>query len=141
MENINAEDWFSILKMPKKLSESEKMWLKTGFESQFLYKYKDYERLKNNIEDYFLITFGDSPKNIYARSRKRKLVEKRQMIHHCLKSNTKASLHKIGKDCGGLNHASVIHSIKNVDNLIEVDETFRIQYNDMLKSVGVKNII
>ena len=41
------------------------------------------------------------------------------------KKYTKSSLINIGNECGGKDHATVIHALKTVENLIETDKQFR----------------
>lgn len=57
-------------------------------------------------------------------SRKREVVMARQLAHYFSKKFTKLSLAKIGDEIGGLDHTTVLHSIKTVKNLCDTDKEY-----------------
>lgn len=65
--------------------------------------------------------FGLDSKVVFTKNRKRALVWPRQITAYLLKKHTKYSLQKIGSKVGGADHATVLHSIKTVKNLMQVD--------------------
>lgn len=62
---------------------------------------------------------------IKSSSRKREVVQARQIAMYFSKSLTKYSLAAIGQQCGGKDHATVLHSCRTVNNLMETDKRFR----------------
>ncbi len=61
----------------------------------------------------------------YSKSKKREMVQARQLAMYFAKKYTKCSLAMIGQQCGGKDHATVIHALKTVANLLETDKKFR----------------
>ena len=75
---------------------------------------------------------------LIQRTRKREIVEARQVAAHLLKSNTNLSLQAIGKLLGDRNHATIVHSIKEVNNLLETNKEFRIKFQQ-IKIASINN--
>lgn len=136
---ISSDIWFEVLSEKQKLSEQEKMWLKVGYEAQFVGAKATKQSLRVNLEDYFDINHEIKPHQLRAKTRVREVVEARQMIFHCLRANTDMSLNEIGKYYGK-DHATVLHGQRNVDNLLDIDKTFRIKYLHMLHWVGLGSV-
>ena len=68
---------------------------------------------------------GTSQSDFFTKSRKRNIVQARQLSMYFSKKYTKAPLITIGEQCGGKDHATVIHALKTVTNLLETDKQFR----------------
>ena len=68
---------------------------------------------------------GTSQADFFTKSRKRNIVQARQLSMYFSKKYTKAPLITIGEQCGGKDHATVIHSLKTVTNLLDTDKQFR----------------
>lgn len=66
------------------------------------------------------------------KTRKRDIVEARQVAMYLAKARTKESLAKIGLAIGKKDHATVLHAIKTVSNLIETDRAFRDKWGELL---------
>ncbi|HZJ78973.1 MAG TPA: chromosomal replication initiator protein DnaA [Dysgonamonadaceae bacterium] len=62
---------------------------------------------------------------IQSKSRKREIVQARQVAMYFTKTHTELSLAQIGSHIGKRNHATVLHACKTVQGLKEVDKTFR----------------
>jgi chromosomal replication initiator protein len=76
-------------------------------------------RLINRIAaDYYGIIATD----IYKKTRKREIVEKRQVVHYLSWKNTNANLELIGNIIGEKDHATVLHSKKTIIKLMDVDK-------------------
>lgn len=73
--------------------------------------------------------------DFYSKSKKRELVQARQLAMHFAKKYTKLSLAEIGKQCGGKDHATVIHALKTVTNLLETDKQFRTLATEIEKNI------
>ncbi|TFH48282.1 MAG: chromosomal replication initiator protein DnaA, partial [Bacteroidia bacterium] len=72
-----------------------------------------------------------------GKTRKREIVQARQVSMYFSKSLTKASLASIGSLIGGKDHATVLHACKTVNNLIDTDRHFRNQINEIEKKLKV----
>jgi chromosomal replication initiator protein len=62
---------------------------------------------------------------LQSTTRKRNVVQARQLAMYFSKRMTKASLASIGAQIGKRDHATVLHACKTVDNLTETDKQFR----------------
>ncbi len=62
---------------------------------------------------------------IYAKTRKREIVQARQVAMYFAKKHTKSSLATIGQQCGNKDHATVLHACKTVSNLMDTDKEFK----------------
>ena len=60
-----------------------------------------------------------------SKTRKRNIVQARQLAMYFSKQLTKSSLANIGARCGGKDHATVLHACKTVNNLVDTDKDFR----------------
>ncbi len=74
---------------------------------------------------------------VLSKTRKREIVQARQVAMFFSKSLTKSSLATIGSRIGGKDHATVLHACKTVNNLIETDKRFRLQIEEIEKRLKV----
>ena len=72
---------------------------------------------------------------LQSKTRKREIVQARQVAMFFSKSLTKSSLATIGSQIGGKDHATVLHACKTVNNLIETDKRFRQQVDEIEKKL------
>ncbi|MFO7669423.1 MAG: chromosomal replication initiator protein DnaA [Bacteroidales bacterium] len=72
---------------------------------------------------------------IQSKTRKREIVQARQVAMFFSKTLTKSSLATIGSQIGGKDHATVLHACKTVNNLIETDKRFRLQVDEIEKKL------
>jgi chromosomal replication initiator protein len=79
--------------------------------------------------DYFNIPID----SIQSRTRKREIVQARQLTMYFAKKMTKSSLAIIGLQCGNKDHATVLHACKTVANLAETDKQFRYWIDELEK--------
>lgn len=68
---------------------------------------------------------------LQKKTRKREIVEARQVAMFLSKKYTKESLAVIGMKIGGKDHATVLHACRTVDNLIQTCPDFRSKWNDL----------
>ena len=68
---------------------------------------------------------------IHTKSRKREVVQARQIAMFLAKSYTDFSTAKIGALIGHKDHATVLHACKTIKELREVDKTFRAEIDDI----------
>jgi chromosomal replication initiator protein len=72
---------------------------------------------------------------INSKTRKREIVQARQLAMFFAKKHTKSSLATIGLHCGNKDHATVLHACRTVNNLIETDRQFRVFVEDLDKKI------
>ena len=81
------------------------------------------------ISEYFQMDV----ETLQSKTRKRHIVQARQLAMFFAKKYTKASLASIGSQIGKRDHATVLHACKTVDNLAETDKQFRKYIEDLNK--------
>lgn len=79
------------------------------------------EKIRDIVCDYFSLSVDA----ISTKSRKREVVQARQIAMYLSKSHTKSSLSSIGTIIGQRDHATVLHACKIVGDLMEMDKNFR----------------
>ena len=72
---------------------------------------------------------------LQSKTRKRHIVQARQLAMFFAKKLTKASLASIGSQIGKRDHATVLHACKTVDNLSATDKQFRKYVEDLNKKL------
>jgi chromosomal replication initiator protein len=85
------------------------------------------------ICDYFNIPVDQ----INSKTRKRDIVQARQLAMFFSKKHTKSSLATIGLHCGNKDHATVLHACRTVNNLIETDKQFRLYVDEIEKKIKI----
>ena len=74
-----------------------------------------------------------------SKTRKREVVQARQISMYFAKSLTKSSLATIGMHCGGKDHATVLHACRTVNNLIDTDKRFKGYISELEKKIAIAN--
>ncbi len=69
--------------------------------------------------------FNIPVEKIASKTRKRDVVQARQLAMWFSKKLTKASLASIGAQCGNKDHATVLHACRTVSNLLETDKSYK----------------
>jgi len=72
---------------------------------------------------------------INSKTRKREIVQARQLAMFFSKKHTKSSLATIGLHCGNKDHATVLHACRTVNNLVETDKRFRVYVEEIDKKL------
>ena len=72
---------------------------------------------------------------LQSKTRKRHIVQARQLAMYFAKRMTKSSLASIGSQIGKRDHATVLHACKTVDNLTETDKQFKKYVEDLTKKL------
>ncbi|NJX14597.1 chromosomal replication initiator protein DnaA [Tamlana crocina] len=85
------------------------------------------------VSDYFQMDVD----TLQSKTRKRHIVQARQLAMFFAKKFTKASLASIGSQIGKRDHATVLHACKTVDNLSSTDKQFRKYVDDITKKLSV----
>ena len=87
--------------------------------------------IQKMVCDYFNISI----EQMHSTSRKREIVQARQLAMYFAKMMTKNSLASIGVDIGGKDHATVLHAVRTVKNLIDTDKHFRVYVEEIEKKI------
>ncbi|WP_308992111.1 chromosomal replication initiator protein DnaA [Mariniflexile litorale] len=85
------------------------------------------------VSDYFQMDID----TLQSKTRKRHIVQARQLAMFFAKKFTKASLASIGSQIGKRDHATVLHACKTVDNLSSTDKQFKKYVEDIAKKLSV----
>lgn len=72
-----------------------------------------------------------------SKTRKREIVQARQLAMYFSKKYTKHSLATIGQQCGNKDHATVLHACKTINNLMDTDKQFRLCVDDIDKKIKI----
>jgi chromosomal replication initiator protein len=91
----------------------------------------------SNIQKVVCDYFNIQVDQLQVKTRKREIVQARQIAMFFSKSLTKASLATIGSQIGGKDHATVLHACKTVNNLIETDKRFMHSIREIEKKLKV----
>ncbi|MBR1871885.1 MAG: chromosomal replication initiator protein DnaA [Bacteroidales bacterium] len=87
------------------------------------------DQVQNTVCEYFNITRGD----LVSKSRKRNIVQARQIAMYLSRNILNASLATIGAEMGGKDHATVVHAISTVSDLMSTDRLFKQYITDIEK--------
>jgi chromosomal replication initiator protein len=74
---------------------------------------------------------------VKSKTRKREIVQARQIAMYFTKDLTKASLKNIGMMFGGRDHSTVIHACQTVNDLIDTDKKFRHDVEELEKRIKI----
>ncbi|MXV38367.1 chromosomal replication initiator protein DnaA [Flavobacteriaceae bacterium Ap0902] len=75
---------------------------------------------------------------VQSKTRKRDIVQARQLAMFFAKQYTNASLASIGSQIGKRDHATVLHACKTVKNLSETDKIFKGYVEDLRRKIGAE---
>ncbi len=89
------------------------------------------DQIKNLVETYTCVQIDDN-------TRKREVVEARQIAMYAIKVQSSLSLSQIGLICGDKDHATVLHGIKTVANLWETSPVYRRKYNGLFSALKLQ---
>ncbi|MBE6224798.1 MAG: chromosomal replication initiator protein DnaA [Bacteroidales bacterium] len=92
----------------------------------------------DRIQDAVCGYFGITRDLMLSKTRKREIVQARQIAMYLGRSLTKVSLAAIGTQIGGKDHATVLHACNTVSDLIATDRTFKQYVADIEKLLKVE---
>lgn len=92
------------------------------------------EYIQHLVCDYFKIPID----LIQSKTRKRDVVQARQVAMFLAKKYTKSSLSSIGSQIGNRDHATVLHACKTVRDLSETDRIFRGYVEDLNRKINLE---
>ena len=87
------------------------------------------DKVQKVVCDYFNITRDD----LLSKTRKRQIVQARQIAMYMSRSLINCSLSTIGAEIGGKDHATVLHACTTVNDLMSTDKAFRQYVTDIEK--------
>ena len=87
------------------------------------------DKVQKVVCDYFNITRDD----LLSKTRKRNIVQARQIAMYMSRNLINVSLSTIGSEIGGKDHATVLHACTTVTDLITTDKTFKQYVADIEK--------
>jgi len=79
----------------------------------------------NEIQKEVCNYFGLQSEHLLSKTRKREIVQARQIAMYLSRNLTKTSLASIGAQIGGKDHATVLHAYNTVCDLMDTDRSFR----------------
>ena len=88
--------------------------------------------IQDSVSDYFQMDID----TLQSKTRKRHIVQARQIAMYFSKQLTKSSLASIGKQIGDRDHATVLHACKTVNNLKQTDKQFKKFVEDIHKKLN-----
>ena len=92
------------------------------------------DKIQDEVCGYFKIT----RELMLSKTRKREIVQARQIAMYLGRNLTKTSLAAIGAHIGGKDHATVLHACNTVSDLIETDRNFKQYVSDIEKLLKVE---
>lgn len=89
------------------------------------------DSIQKMVCEYFSVPY----ETLQRKTRKREIVQARQITMYLAKTFTKNSLKTIGEHFGGRDHTTVIHSCQTVRDLMDSDEDFKENISELTKMV------
>jgi chromosomal replication initiator protein len=89
------------------------------------------EAIQRIVCEYFSVSY----EKLLHKTRKREIVQARQITMFLAKSFTKNSLKTIGEHFGGRDHTTVIHSCQTVKDLMDTDSMFKENVQELTQKV------
>lgn len=78
--------------------------------------------------------------DLLSKTRKREIVQARQITMYLAKKYTKSSLKAIGEHFSGKDHTTVIHSCQTVENLMDTDTLYKEKLLEIMQKVQIAAI-
>lgn len=94
------------------------------------------EYIQKLVCDYFSISIDQ----VKSKTRKREIVQARQISMYFAKDLTKSSLKTIGMHFGGRDHSTVIHACQTVNDLMETDKKFKSDVEELSKRIKINTL-
>ncbi len=91
------------------------------------------EFIQKLVSDYFSVSVD----LMKSKTRKREIVQARQISMFFAKQLTQASLKNIGMYFGGRDHSTVIHACQTVNDLIDTDKKFKSDVDELTKRIKI----
>ena len=82
--------------------------------------------------------YGVSQQHVFSKSRKRELVQVRQVSMYLAQKLTKMPASRIGQLIGGRDHSTVLHSCQAVEQRLRIDQAFVDELSSIERSFKLK---
>ncbi len=82
--------------------------------------------------------YGISQQHVYSKSRKRELVQVRQVSMYLAQKFTKMPASRIGQLIGGRDHSTVLHSCQAIERRLKIDKAFVDELSSIERSFKLK---
>ncbi|RMG27829.1 MAG: chromosomal replication initiator protein DnaA [Bacteroidetes bacterium] len=92
----------------------------------------------NSIQQIVGEHFDIEVEQLKAKTRKRDIVQARQIAMYFAKEMTRLSLKSIGSHFGGRDHSTVIHALQTVNDLIATDKYFKQNVQEIRKRISLE---
>ena len=104
-----------------------------------LKKSNEYVPTPNAIIDYICKYYRLEPEALRGQSRGREIVNARQIAMYLIRRMTNLSLVDIGKEFGGRDHTTVLHSLDKVEKQMRSDPSFAEVVKEITANINAKN--
>ena len=94
------------------------------------------DSIQKMVCDYFSVPYD----RLLQKTRKREVVQARQITMYLAKTFTKNSLKTIGEHFGGRDHTTVIHSCQTVKDLMDTDSSFKDSVMELQQKVQLASM-
>lgn len=94
------------------------------------------EDIQNMVCSFYNLSYND----LLSKTRKREIVQARQITMYLAKKYTKNSLKAIGEHFAGKDHTTVIHSCQTVENLMDTDSAYKEKLDEIMQKVQIASI-
>lgn len=94
------------------------------------------ENIQKMVCEYFNVTYD----SVMMKTRRREIVQARQITMFLAKKFTKCSLKNIGDHFGGYDHTTVIHSCQTVENLMDTDLSYKDHVQELTQKVQMASL-
>jgi chromosomal replication initiator protein len=94
------------------------------------------ENIQKLVCNYFQMPYD----RLMMKTRRREVVQARQITMYLAKKFTKNSLKHIGQHFGGFDHTTVIHSCQTVEDLMDSDNSYKVQMQEILHKLQLESI-
>ena len=91
------------------------------------------EYIQKLVSDFYSLSI----EQLKSKTRKREIVQARQISMYFAKQLTKAPLKKIGMHFGGRDHSTVIHACQTVSDLMDTDRKFKSDVEEISKRIKI----
>jgi hypothetical protein len=95
------------------------------------YEFPELKVIGDTVADYYHLKLFQLRKT----TRKREIVQSRQICMNFAKKLTNYSMAKIGAFYGGKDHATVLHAVKTINNVVDTDKNFKSQHDLLYEKV------
>ncbi len=94
------------------------------------------DEIQKMVCNFYNVTYDD----LLSKTRKREIVQARQITMYLAKKFTKSSLKAIGEHFSGKDHTTVIHSCQTVENLMDTDTAYKERLLEIMQKVQIASI-